>query len=60
MHYHPETLLVLHKERQDRFEAEAARHALIKTLRRRRRRWWRRPSRLKPVPVRLRPLLRSR
>ena len=58
MHYHPETLLVLHKERQDRLEAEAARHALITSLRRRRRRWWRRPSPLKPVPVPLRPLLR--
>lgn len=48
MHYHPETLLVLHKERQSRLEAEAARHTLMKTL----------PSRLKPVPVRLRPLPR--
>ena len=53
MHYHPETLLVLHKERQERLEVEAARYALIKGLRRRRKR---RPSR--PVPVRLRPLLR--
>jgi hypothetical protein len=58
MHYHPETLLVLHKERQDRLEVEAARYALVKSLRRRRRRWWRRSSRLKPVPVRLKPLLR--
>jgi hypothetical protein len=57
MHYHPETLLVLHKERQARLEAEAARHALIKGLRRRRRRRWRRSSPLKPLPVRLRPLL---
>jgi hypothetical protein len=58
MHYHPETLLVLHKERQDRLEVEAARYALVKSLRRRHRRWWRRSSRLKPVPVRLKPLLR--
>ena len=57
MHYHPETLLVLHKERQDRFEAEAARYALVKALGRRHRKRWRRPSRLKPLPVRLRPLL---
>jgi hypothetical protein len=74
MHYHPETLLVLHKERQERFEAEAARYALVKALRRRRRPGdrgcppdkggvsrtrlrWRRPSPLKPLPVRLRPLL---
>lgn len=52
MHYHPETLLVLHQERQSRLETEAARHTLMKTLRRRR------PRRLKPVPVRLRPLPR--
>ena len=58
MHYHPETLLVLHQERQERLEVEAARHALMKTLRRRRRRWWRRRSPLQPVPVRLRPSLR--
>ncbi len=38
MHYHPETLLVLHKERQRRLEVKAARQALIKSLRRRRRR----------------------
>ena len=58
MHYHPETLLVLHQERQDRLEADAARYALVKSLRRRRRRWWRRPRPLKPAPVGLRPLLR--
>ena len=58
MHFHPETLLVLHKERQARLEHEAARHALLKTLSRRRRKWWRRPSPLQPVPVALRPLLR--
>ena len=59
MHYHPETLLVLHKERQDRLEVEAARYALMKNLRRRRRRWFRRRSRpLKPAPVALRPSLR--
>ena len=58
MHYHPETLLVLHKERQDRLEVEAVRHSLVKSLGRRRRRWWRRTSRLKPVPVRLKPLPR--
>ena len=58
MHYHPETLLVLHKERQARLEREAARHALLKTLSRRRRKWRRRPSPMKPVPVRVRPLLR--
>ena len=56
MHYHPETLLVLHKERQDRFEQEAARHALVKALRRRRR--WRRRRRSTSLPVKLRPLLR--
>ena len=38
MHHHPETLLVLHKERQSRLEVEAARHRLLKSLRRRRRR----------------------
>jgi hypothetical protein len=37
MHYHPETLFVLHKERQVRLEIDAARYALIKGLRRRRR-----------------------
>jgi len=37
MHYHPETLLVLHKERQARLEVEAARYTLLKALRRRRR-----------------------
>ena len=58
MHYHPETLLVLHKERQERLEVEAARHTVMKTLRRRRKSRWRRPGRLKPVPVRLRPLPR--
>jgi hypothetical protein len=57
MHYHPDTLFALHKERQDRLQVEAARYALIKGLRRRRRRWWRRPGPLKPIPVRLRPLL---
>jgi hypothetical protein len=58
MHYHPETLFVLHNERQARLELEAARYSLIASLRRRHRRWWRRPARLKPVPVALRPLLR--
>jgi hypothetical protein len=58
MHYHPETLLVLHKERQHRFEEEAARYALTRSLRRRRRSWWRRRSASAPV-VRLKPLLRS-
>jgi hypothetical protein len=58
MHYHPETLFVMHKERQSRLEIDAARYALIKGLRRRRRRWWRRPRPLKPAPVALRPLLR--
>ena len=58
MHYHPEALLALHKERQDRLEVEAARHALVKSLRRCRPRRWRRPSPLQPVPVTLRPLLR--
>ena len=58
MHYHPETLLILQKERQSRLEVEAARYSLMKALSRRRRRWWHRPSRLKQVPVRLRPLLR--
>lgn len=57
MHYHPETLLVLHKERQARLEAEAARHALMRTLRRRRR-TRRRRTRDRILPVRLRPLLR--
>ena len=65
MHYHPEALLVLHKERQDRLEVEAARYALISALReageapkRRRRKWrWRRTRSSRPVPVRLRPLL---
>lgn len=75
MHYHPEALIVLHQERAERLEAEAARYALVKALHRRRhpgdrgcppdkcgesryKPWWRRPSRLKPVPVPLRPSLR--
>ena len=58
MHYHPETLLVLHKERQSRLEIEAARHTLVRALRRRRRRRLRRLSPLNPVPVQLKPLLR--
>jgi hypothetical protein len=58
MHYHPETLLVLHKERQARLEVEAARHALVKALRRRRKWRWRRSRPLKPAPAWLRPLLR--
>jgi hypothetical protein len=58
MHYHPETLLVLYKERQVRFELEAARHALVKSLRRRRRWRWRRSRSSQPLPVRLKPLLR--
>jgi hypothetical protein len=37
MHYHPETLLVLHKERQKRLEVRAARQALVKKLRQRER-----------------------
>ena len=37
MHYHPETLAVLHRERQGRLEVEAARYSLMKTLSRRRR-----------------------
>ena len=56
MHYHPETLIVMHKERQGRLEVDAARHALMKGLRRRRR--WRRARSPQPVPVALRPLLR--
>ena len=51
MHYHPETLRVLHKERQARLEIEAARFALLRSLRGRRRVRWRRPPRFKPVPV---------
>ena len=43
MYYHPDTILALHEERRHRLEAEAARDALIRTLRRRRRWWWRRP-----------------
>lgn len=58
MHYHPETLLVLHKERQGRLEVDAARYALIKGLRRRRHTWWRWARPTKPVPVALSPLLR--
>jgi hypothetical protein len=57
MHHHPETLLVMHKERQARLETEAARYALTRALLRRRRTLRRRrpePS----VPVRLKPLLR--
>jgi hypothetical protein len=57
MHFHPETLLVLHKERHDRLEEEAARRALRKSLRRRRRVWRRRPARLRPAPVAFRPSL---
>jgi len=55
MHYHPETLLVLHKERQHRLEEEAARYALTRSLRRRRRSWCRRGA--SPPAVRLKPLL---
>jgi ribosomal protein L16/L10AE len=57
MYHHPETLLALHKERHARLEANAARYALTRSLRRRRRRWWRRPTPQHP-PVRLKPLLR--
>jgi hypothetical protein len=37
MHYHPETLLVLYKERQKRLEVKAERQALVKMLRERER-----------------------
>ena len=57
MHHHPETLLVLHKERQHRLEQEAARYAFTRSLRRRRRLWRRRPARQLP-PLRPEPLLR--
>ncbi|HKN39729.1 MAG TPA: hypothetical protein VJ456_11530 [Acidimicrobiia bacterium] len=45
MYLHPDTILALHEERRHRLEAEAARHALIRALRRRRRWRWRRPAR---------------
>ena len=49
MYQHPHTFLALHEERQRRLEAEAARHALTRSLRRRHRRWWRR-SEPPPAP----------
>ena len=55
MNQHPSTFLALHDERRRRLEAEAARYALSRTLRRRRRRWWRRPEpRPAPEPAFLR------
>jgi hypothetical protein len=57
MYHHPDVILALHKERQHRFEVEAARYALVRSLRRRRQ-WWRRRPRPAPMPVRLEPLLR--
>jgi len=57
MYHHPNTILVMHEERQHRLEVEAARYALTRSLRRRRRSWWRRRSASTPV-VRLKPLLR--
>ena len=58
MHHHPDTLFLLHKERQARLEVEAARYALTRGLRRRHKWRWRRSRSLKPVPAPLRPLLR--
>ena len=57
MYHHPETLMVMHKERQARLEVEAARYALTKTLSRRYRTRRRRRRDL-TLPVRLKPLLR--
>jgi hypothetical protein len=57
MYHHPETLIVMHKERQARLETEAARHALIRALLRRRRTARRRRPE-STLPVRLKPLLR--
>jgi hypothetical protein len=57
MYHHPETLMVMHKERQARLEVEAARYALIRALLRRRPILRRRKPDL-TLPVRLRPLLR--
>ena len=57
MYHHPETLMVMHEERQARLEVEAARYSLMKSLRRRRRQGRRRRPE-STLPVRLRPLLR--
>jgi hypothetical protein len=57
MYHHPETLMVMHKERQVRLEVEAARYALTRALLRRRRTLRRRRPEV-TLPVRLRPLLR--
>ena len=55
MNQHPHTFLALHEERRRRLEAEAARSALTRSLRRRHRRWWRRPDgRPSPEPALLR------
>jgi hypothetical protein len=35
MYHHPEVYLALHHERQHRLEVRAARHALVRSLRRR-------------------------
>ena len=56
MYHHPNTILAMHEERQRRLEVEAARYAVLRSLRRRRRNWWRRPGELRPT-VRLRPTL---
>jgi hypothetical protein len=42
MHYHPNTLLALHEERQLRLETKARQHNRFHALRRRRRWRWRR------------------
>ena len=42
MYHHPNTILVMHEERQRRLEVEAARYAFMRALRRRHRSRWRR------------------
>jgi hypothetical protein len=47
--YHVDTIRALHEERRHRLEAEAARYALTRALRRRPRWWWRRPRGMQPA-----------
>jgi hypothetical protein len=51
MYHHPDLILALHHERQHRLEAEAARSALVRALRRRHRFGWRRPRGMPPAPM---------
>ena len=55
MYHHPNPILAMHEERQHRLEAEAARFAFTRALRRRHRSRWHR-WRDHPSPLQLKPL----